>query len=44
MKKKKVNPAVTERFRELQKKSWAAQQKKILEQSKVAASSPKSGK
>jgi hypothetical protein len=35
--KKKVAPAVSEHFRKMQKKSWAARKKKLLEQSKKVA-------
>jgi len=35
MSKKKVNPAISEHFRKMQKKSWEVRRKKILEKSKV---------
>jgi hypothetical protein len=41
--KKKVDPAISEHFRELSKESWKKRRKKILEKAKVAASPPKSG-
>jgi len=35
MPRKKVDPAVSEHFRKLQKKSWAVRLKKILDKKKV---------